>query len=191
MITKEQIVIALKNHRRTERSLAELPEFTRAAVLILLFPARGELHVLFTVRTYEVETHKGQISFPGGMQDTTDTDVIHTALREAREELGLQTDSIEVLGLLDDVPVISKFLVTPVVAYMSEPPTCVPNSAEVSEVFSVPLSFFADERNARSEQREREGKTLTVWFYQYEKHTIWGATAAMMRAFMRIVMETR
>lgn len=189
MITKEQITESLKNHRRKELSLDELPDFTRAAVLMLLFPKDGELHVLLTVRTHDVETHKGQISFPGGMQDGTDTDAVHTALREAHEELGVQTDSIEILGLLDDVPVISKFLVTPVVAYMSEPPKCFPNPAEVSEVFSVPLSFFADERNARSEQRERDGKTHTVWFYQYGKHTIWGATAGMMRGFIEVVAK--
>jgi hypothetical protein len=81
------------------------------------------------------------------------------------------------------------FLVTPVVAYMREPPRCIPNPAEVSEVFSVPLSFFADERNARSELRERDGTTLTVWFYQYGKYNIWGATAGMMREFMKVVTK--
>jgi 8-oxo-dGTP pyrophosphatase MutT (NUDIX family) len=186
-LTKEQILKTLSVHRRKEIPLEEHPGFTRASVLIPLFPKEKELHVLLTVRTNEVESHKGQISFPGGMQDGTDRDAVHTALREAEEELGLHPRNITVLGLLSDFPVISRFIVTPVVGYMDRQPLMRPNPMEVDEVFSVPVSFFQNEASGRSQLLVRNGVSYTVWFYDYGKYTVWGATAAIMRDFVGVV----
>lgn len=143
--------------------------------------------MLFTVRTKDVETHKGQVSFPGGVQDASDIDVIQTALRETAEELGLNTDAIEILGIIDDYPVITKFIVSPVIAYTEHLPVCSENPVEVEEVFHAPLSFFADSKNAWSQEIERDKAKTTVWFYQYDKYLIWGATAAMLRNLISVI----
>lgn len=185
-LSKEQITKALSAHHRKEISLVAYPGFSRASVLIPIFPRNKELHVLLTVRTHAVESHKGQISFPGGMQDGSDRDSVHTALREAEEELGLHSRNIRILGLLDDFPVISKFLVTPVVGYLARQPLTRPNPLEVEEVFDVPLSFFLDQTNGHSREMVRDGRSYTVWFYEYGRYTVWGATAAIMRDFIDV-----
>ena len=186
MLSREHISKALAQCQRKEHSPDEFPGFARAAVLIPLFPTKEELSILLTVRTDEVETHKGQISFPGGVQDTSDTDAIQTALREADEELGITRSDIEVLGLLDDMPLPSKFIITPVVGYLKDRPVCSPNLTEVAEVFDVPLAFFADEKNGRTEERELQGRKFAIWHFQYGKHIIWGATAGMIRNLIEV-----
>ena len=181
MFTKERIVNALSQYRRNECSLNEFTGFTKAAVLVPLFPTADGLSVLLTLRTDDVEAHKGQVSFPGGTQDTSDKNSIDTALRESQEELGLEPHAVEILGLLDDRPVPTQFIITPVVGYMTEPPVCTLYPPEVAEVFNAPLSFFADESNGTSEERELHNRKFRVWHFQYEQYHIWGATAAIIR----------
>ena len=181
MMTIDQISRTLLLHHPAQLLQDEFPGFTRAAVLIPLFKSSGDISLLLTMRTSDVETHKGQISFPGGMQDSSDQNAVDTALREMHEELGIEPRHVRILGTLDDHPVPSKFIITPVVGYLEERPSVSPNSSEVAEVFDVPLSFFGDRKNGRSEERELYGKKYVVWFYQYEKYLVWGATAAMIR----------
>lgn len=189
MITKEHIAQSLSLYRRKEIPSHEFPDFRRAAVLIPIFPSRDELSLLLTVRTHEVETHKGQISFPGGMQDETDKDFIHTALREAREELHIEENAVEILGMLDDHATPTNFIITPVVGYLKEKPSYTANPSEVAEVLEVPLSFFMNQNAARTEQREVRGKKTTVWHFQYGAHDIWGATARMIKNLMEVIGE--
>ncbi len=155
-----------------------------AGVLMLLFERDGELSVVLTERTHEVEHHKGQISFPGGVMDVTDATIIETALRETEEEVGLSRTSIEVMGLLNDFSTPSGFRITPVVAFLPFVPSFSINKAEVTEVFDVPLSFFLDVRNERRKRLERSGTMIDVYFYHYGKYEIWGATATMIRLFL-------
>lgn len=180
-MTKARIIQVLQSLPITQDTDEEFAAYRRAAVLIPLFPENGELSILLTVRTHTVETHKGQIAFPGGACDPLDRDEIHTALRETKEEIGLSVNEIEVLGILDDVPVPSGFLITPVVGYLKERPVCVLNPDEVAQVFTVPLSLFADERNAKKESRDVGGRAVTIWHFQYGEFRIWGATAAIIR----------
>jgi 8-oxo-dGTP pyrophosphatase MutT (NUDIX family) len=160
------------------------PVLTRAGVLVPLFVRNGELRVVLTQRTEEVEQHKGQISFPGGTMDSVDATIIDTALREAEEEIGLIQNTVEVLGILDDFCTPSGFCITPVVGFLPFMPSFALNKTEVSEVFDVPLSFFLDSSNERVDQRESFGKMTNVYFYFYEKYEIWGATAGMLRTFL-------
>ncbi len=187
MMTKEQIAQRLSAYQRKKISRKEFPGSAQASVLIPLFSSQDGLSVILTVRTHEVETHKGQISFPGGMADSSDMDVVHTALRETNEELQIEEHTVEVLGLLDDHPTPTKFVVTPVVGYMNERPRCVPNPSEVAEVLEVPLSLFMDESNIRTELRELHGKKVNVLHIQYGKHDIWGATAMMMKNLTDVI----
>ncbi len=173
--------------RRTRRTIVA-PELRRAAVLLPLHEQRGEPHVLFTRRTETVETHKGQISFPGGAADTGDVDAQSTALRETEEEMGIPPTQIEVLGVLDDLPTtVSGFVVAPVVGLIPYPFPFRINSAEIAEVLTVPLRVFRDPSQLRLEQREREGMRIDVYFYRYEKHEIWGVTARIMKGFVDAV----
>jgi len=159
--------------------------YHRAAVLVPLFLENGSIHLLLTKRTDLVETHKGQVSFPGGMVDATDTDVVHTALREAEEEIGLPRSSVEPLGLLDDLATPTGFVITPVVGFIHTPPPLVANTDEVAEIFHVPLDFFVDQNAGRTERREFKGKSYDVWFYTYGHHLIWGATAMIIRSLLK------
>jgi 8-oxo-dGTP pyrophosphatase MutT (NUDIX family) len=158
---------------------------TRAGVLIPLFIKNGELSVVFTQRTEVVEHHKGQISFPGGTMDKVDSTIVDTALREAWEEVGVPVASVEVLGLLGDFCTPSGFCITPVVGFLPPDPMYMLNKIEVSEIFDVPISFFLDPRNERTEKRMRFDKMMNVYFYNYGTHEIWGATAEILRNFLQ------
>ncbi len=189
MYTQEHIAAALKSYSRKIITQEEFAGFTHASVLIPLYPVHNELSVLLTVRTDDVETHKGQISFPGGMRDETDTDAVHNALRETEEEVGIPAETFTVLGIIDDHPVPTRYIITPVVGYTDKKPTVKPNPSEVADVFDVPLSFFANENNARTEKRSFNGREITVWHYPYKSHIIWGATAAIIRNLIAIVSK--
>ncbi len=170
--------------RRTPRARISIDGFFRAAVLVPLLDIEGGVEVLLTRRTAEVDTHKGQISFPGGMVEDTDADEEHAALREAEEELGLRPSSVTTIGVLDDHATPTGFVITPVVGVVKGVPGLIPNPREVAEVLRVPLAFFADGTKARREQREFRGRMHDVWFYDTGTHVIWGATAAMIRSLL-------
>jgi 8-oxo-dGTP pyrophosphatase MutT (NUDIX family) len=126
---------------RPPRTLA-LPGFQPAAVLVALLRRPAGPTVLFTRRTDTVRHHKGEISFPGGGREGLE-DPPATALREAEEEVGLAPERVEVLGVLDDLPSITGYLVTPVAAAVREPPAAFrPQATEVLEPFEVPLAHL-------------------------------------------------
>ncbi|MBM4161718.1 MAG: CoA pyrophosphatase [Ignavibacteria bacterium] len=175
------------SYRRTE---IHNPALTRAGVLVLLFMKDAELHFLLTKRTEDVEHHKGQISFPGGVMDEDDGSIVETALRECREEIGLLPDAVQILGLFDDYETPSRFAVTPVVAYVPALPKLKPNKQEVADVLEVPISLFLDKANERIEQRKRYGEIFDVYFYRYRDHDVWGATAAIIRSFLSAIRDT-
>jgi 8-oxo-dGTP pyrophosphatase MutT (NUDIX family) len=168
-----------------ERKHVTIDGFHHAGVLVPIVNQHAIPNLLLTKRTEAVETHKGQISFPGGMVDSTDEDIAKTALREAEEELGLSPAAVELLGLLDDHPTPTGFVITPVIGIIESLPPLKPNPVEVAEVLLVPLDFFADQRNARSELREFRGRRHEVWFYQFGEHLIWGATAMITRSLLK------
>ena len=190
-MTRESLKKSLENYRRGELSASDFPGFRRAGVLVLLFPSQDGLSVLLTVRTEAVESHKGQISFPGGMVDEGDKDIIETALRESCEEIGLDTAQVEILGLLDDTVVPSEFIITPVVGYLNSRPPAKHSEIEVAEVFEVPIEFFANDQNARSEERELRGHKFPLWFYDYRGKMIWGATAGILRNLVKLQESIR
>jgi 8-oxo-dGTP pyrophosphatase MutT (NUDIX family) len=165
------------------------PALTRAAVLIPLFKKNEEYHVLLTRRTHKVSHHKGQISFPGGRQDKGE-DLLSTALREAKEEMGIAEKDVHLLGELDDIcTVASDFCVSPFVGLIPYPYPFKVNRHEIEEIIEVPLSVFLDENKFREEFRERNGEPLRVYFFQHEDHTIWGATARILKQLIDLLPE--
>lgn len=181
----------LEQYSRKEINLSEYPGFARAAVLVLLFPSADGFSTILTKRTDIVDTHKGQISFPGGMVDSNDVDIIWTALREAKEEIGIEPSTIKILSIIDDHPVPSQFVITPVVGYSQTKPNVRPHSLEVAEAFDVPLAFFQNEGNCWMEEREFHGVNRKVWFYSYEGRTIWGTTVAILRNLVSVISSSK
>ncbi|HXX64862.1 MAG TPA: CoA pyrophosphatase [Bacteroidota bacterium] len=167
-----------------KRTIVEMEGFRRAGVLVALIPTDDGADLLLTKRTDHVETHKGQIALPGGMVDDADENIVATALRETHEELGIPRSRIQVKGLLDDLPVPPHFIVTPVVGLLASLPPLAVNSAEVAEVFTVPLAFFCDPANGSTQEREFRGQKRQVWFFQHGEHLIWGATALVVRSLL-------
>jgi 8-oxo-dGTP pyrophosphatase MutT (NUDIX family) len=167
-----------------QRQICGYPEFRCSAVLVPLFLDEAGWHVLVTLRTNDVEHHKGQISFPGGACDREDTDIVQTALREMYEEIGVAPQSVEVLGILDDMRTISRFVITPVVGVIPHPYPYRINPGEVEAVVEVPLSFLRKPENLRTQQIELNGRIEEILFWDYGEYTIWGATARILKGLL-------
>lgn len=162
-----------------------------AAVLVPLV-LREEPTLLLTERGQHLSSHSGQIAFPGGRRDDSDRDAVHTALREAEEEIGLHASFVEVLGMLPVYVTGSAYIVTPVVSLVHPGFVLRPNPDEVADVFEVPLSFLMDPANHRRHQGVFEGverQWLSMpWTGQAApERFIWGATAGMLRNLYRFL----
>jgi 8-oxo-dGTP pyrophosphatase MutT (NUDIX family) len=150
-------------------------------VLVPLYVADGSVHVVLTQRTDNVRTHQGQVSFPGGGYEEEDDTLRETALREAMEEVGLEPDDVEVLGVLDDLPTaVSSFRIRPFVGVIPHPYEFVHQAMEVAYVFAPKLEIFADESRRRTQTRERDGQTFEIYYYDVDGAMVWGATARML-----------
>lgn len=152
-----------------------------AAVLVPMFVRNGQHYVLFTRRPETLRTHAGQISFPGGSRDASDETPLHAALRETHEEMGIEPSAVEVLGMLDESPTITSFRIVPFVGVI--PPDVVyrANAAEIAEILEVPLAHLLDRKTQRTERRFVRGAERDIYFYDYGPHSIWGATARIVK----------
>lgn len=163
------------------------PEARKAAVLLPLFERCDTLHLAFIKRASTLRTHSGEIALPGGKADPTDCSLIITALREAQEEIGLNLASSEVLGLLPAVFTATNYLIIPVVVFFPEGLGILRlQKSEVAELIIAPLRELSDPAIAHTEQWEENGKTHTVYFYNYQSHCIWGATGRILFSFLDI-----
>lgn len=155
----------------------------QAAVLVPVLELEEEYHFLLTRRTQTVQTHKGQISFPGGMREGEE-ELMHTAIRETFEEVGIPQDNIEILGRFHDYVSVTEYRVTPFVAFLHEPFTIRPQANEVAEVLHVPFETFLDPSLLRVGKTEFEKKDVNVYYYSYGAHQIWGLTARIIKEFL-------
>ena len=157
-----------------------------AAVLVPLVWHDEEWHLLFTRRTDRVESHKGQVSFPGGACDEDETTPEQTALREADEEIGIHPNDVKVLGRLASLITISYFRVTPVVGVVRWPTVFRVGEHEVARVFTIPLAWLANETNRW--QFEISGRNRSVMAYHpSDGELLWGATARMTVDFLKVL----
>jgi len=174
-----------------ERRVIEHPPFFHAAVLVPLFQKGEDCHLLFTKRSDQVKYHKGEISFPGGVVDEEDKELINTALREAFEEIGLKESDVQIIGVLDDIVTITEFIVTPIVGFFPYPYPFKVSEVEIAELIEVPLSSLLDEDCFSEREIFRGGQNEVVYSYQYEKHIIWGATARIVKQFLDLITVPR
>jgi 8-oxo-dGTP pyrophosphatase MutT (NUDIX family) len=170
---------------RTPRKLERHDE-GRAAVLMPIFQKENDCFFLLTQRTHNVETHKGQISFPGGVAEG-DEAPNQTALRETWEEIGLASDRIELLGEFDEYLSVTGLIVTPFVGRIDYPFDLNPNLNEVEQILHVPLSLFRDESCLRIEIRRRFDREQPVYFYNFHGRDVWGLTAQIIRDFIQLL----
>jgi 8-oxo-dGTP pyrophosphatase MutT (NUDIX family) len=176
-IDERDIRLALEN--APEAQGLNGSSYIHASVLIPFIKVEGEWHLLFTRRTDRVETHKGQVAFPGGAADPVDTGVVDTALRETTEEIGIPSSAVRILGQMSPFPTMTGFLITPIVGLVSWPVDLQVEEAEVSRVFSIPLSWLADPHNyeERLYQRSNGVGDMVVFYKYYDDELLWGITA--------------
>jgi 8-oxo-dGTP pyrophosphatase MutT (NUDIX family) len=170
-------------HLRTSLPAPLVP----AAVLVPLVEREGGLTVLLTQRATTLKDHAGQISFPGGRIEPDDADPWRAALREAYEEIGLSETFVEFAGYMPDHWVGTGFRVTPVVGFVNPGYDLRIATAEVHDVFEVPLEFILDAANHKPRQRVLAGVTMEVYDIPYGDRNIWGATAGMLLTLRRLL----
>jgi 8-oxo-dGTP pyrophosphatase MutT (NUDIX family) len=162
-----------------------------ASVLVGIV-TRDEPALILTERTTHLSTHSGQVAFPGGKRDDTDRDSIHTALREAQEEIGLAPSHVEVLGTMPTYTTGTRFVITPVVALVHPSHEIQANPHEVADAFEVPLAFLMNPAHHRRHHVTFEGVRRDWFSMPYMDGTaerfVWGATAGMLRNLYRFLV---
>jgi 8-oxo-dGTP pyrophosphatase MutT (NUDIX family) len=155
-----------------------------AGVLAPVFVAEGEVSLLFTQRTMHLKDHQGQISFPGGVKDPGDPDLLATALRETEEEIGLKSAEAEILGTLDPVATTTGYWINPFVALIPCPYDFRINHHEVHRLLIFPLEAFYVPERWSSGPYQYKDQTVQVCCWKYQGTVIWGATARMLLDFL-------
>jgi 8-oxo-dGTP pyrophosphatase MutT (NUDIX family) len=158
-----------------------------AAVLLPLIWWKDEWHLVFTRRTETVEHHKGQVSFPGGGCELDESTPEETALREAREEIGLKPEDVRLLGRMNDILTITHYRVTPIVGVIPWPYRFRLEMAEVGRVFTIPLLWLTDRSNWDDQPVTPEGFQRpfpVIIYHPYDGEILWGASARITQTFL-------
>ncbi len=159
-----------------------------SSVLIPLYQKQGHYTIVFIRRTENVKDHKGQISFPGGARDINDRTLLHTAIRESREEIGLRTKDTEIIGEMDDeITTTSNYVVTPFVAMIPWPYRFKKNKDEVAEIMEVPVKALLEKGCRQSNTETLNGQPIDSYTYNYQGNIIWGATARILKKLLDII----
>jgi len=165
-------------------------DLPKAAVLIALTDEENP-EVIYTLRSNKVSSHQGEVSFPGGMREESDTSLIMTALRESEEEIGLPQNCVKILGSLDTM--VSRFnvSVTPFVGVIPFNVELNTSSDEIEACFKVPLSFLLKDKRYRNDEVNRNGETFYMPAYKYSSYVIWGLTAMITVNFLNRALDAK
>lgn len=184
---EEKLKAKLSQERR--KIPANIDPRVPAAVLIPFVCVEGEWNLLFTKRTNGVAKHQGEISFPGGAAEKTDSDLIETALRETCEEIGVERSKIKVLGSIDPVPTVSNYCVLPVIGIIEWPVDLEINRNEVEKTILIPVAWLNQDGNWY--QREfffDNGKSKSVIHYRdIGSDHLWGLTAMLAQKAIDLI----
>ncbi len=188
-LTEKQFKERVKKAVKPKRIVINRPDLTLAAVLVPIVFRNKAPCLILTKRTMTVATHKGQISFPGGVREPEDRNEIENALRETTEEIGITSDTITVVGMLDDYATITGFAVTPVVGFVATDAVFKIDPVEVAELIEVPIIDMM-----KSENHEFVTETGEAFCYQYHKYKVggrlvWGATAGILHGLFTAIDE--
>jgi 8-oxo-dGTP pyrophosphatase MutT (NUDIX family) len=163
---------------------------TRPASVLIPVVDHPQPSVILTMRTPDLRSHAGQIAFPGGKIDSDDYTPLAAALREAREEIGLDSRLVEPLGYLDLYLTFSGYRILPTVARVSPGYRLTLNASEVEDAFEVPLAFLMGPENHQWLSRDWQGMTRHYYAMPYQERNIWGVTAGILRnLYERIYRE--
>lgn len=168
-------------------SSSDAPPSTRrsSAVLAALYDIDDAPHVLLTRRSWDLRSHRGEVSFPGGAVETSDADMAATARREAHEEVGLDPSTVDIVAELSHLQTFSSNArIVPFVAVLSGRPELTPDPREVAEIREVPVAELLADDVYREELWIRGGEERPLWFFELEDDTVWGATASMLRELL-------
>ncbi len=184
---EENLKAKLSQERR--KVPADITPRVPAAVLVPFVCVDGEWNLLFTKRTNGVAKHQGEISFPGGAAEKSDSDLIETALRETCEEIGVARTKIKILGSIDPVPTVSNYCVLPVIGIIEWPAELFINTDEVEKVLFIPIEWLKRKENwYQKEFFFDNGKSKTVIHYRDigDDH-LWGLTAMLAQKAIELI----
>jgi 8-oxo-dGTP pyrophosphatase MutT (NUDIX family) len=169
--------------------------FTRSAVLFSIIPYENKPYDLILIHRSNLGTrHRGEMSFPGGkFEEDKDITLKDTALRETGEEIGVNRESIKIIGCLDDFPTMTKYIITPFVAVIDKNQQLIREEREVQRILKIPIDFFTSKTKFREQAIEVDGNKFPVFYFNYfdktngQKYTVWGATAYMIVTFLETI----
>jgi len=170
---------------------ADMPE---AGILVPITRDQLNPEIILTRRAQHMNTHKGQVAFPGGKYDDEDASLIHTALRECHEEIVVSPDQVEIIGPLSQVISLHGIRVTPYVGLVDKNVALTPNLDELDSIFKVPTQFFNDAEPKRRDKMTYKGTALSVPSYDYlyegESYEIWGLSAIVLVELLNVAFDS-
>lgn len=180
-VTSDCIGGGLGAKRLRQARFARRPGGVDCGVLIAVAPSQKHGHaIVMTRRSAALSSHPGEVSLPGGKREPRDPDLVATALREAREEIGLPEACVEVLGCLPELDTLTGYRLHPVVGFVPEGVRYSPQESEVAEIFFLPLRVALNARNYRPKRIQREGFGFDVAQLAFDGKIIWGATCGIL-----------
>ncbi len=177
----------------SDRMIKGFPRFPQenskaAAVMILLYPKDNLIHTAFIQRPVYDGVHGGQISFPGGKKEDADSDLIYTAIREASEEIGVNSSQINIIATLTPLYIpVSNIIVTPVVGWMEKQPVFTRQEEEVVFIIEADIRTLMNPSIIKIKPFEIRGEMIDIKYFDYKDNMIWGATAMILHELFTVL----